>query len=216
MTISAPLTRRSALSLLAASAAMTTPLVMMPNIAVAQGRFDMFTGLKLEDQVMGDVNAKVTMVEYASMTCPHCRTFHERILPELKAKYIETGKVKYILRPFPFDGDRRGEAAFMLAMCAPNNSYYPMVDALFSTQQVWGGSSNPVPELMRLSKLAGMSEDEFKACLSNQDLLTKMVEDRNKAVEDFGVRATPTVFINGEKLGDSNLKTVVDAIEAAL
>ncbi|MEM1039749.1 MAG: DsbA family protein [Pseudomonadota bacterium] len=216
MTISAPLTRRRALSLLAASAAMTAPLTMMPNIALAQGRFDMFTGVKLEDQVMGDVNARVTMVEYASMTCPHCRTFHERILPELKAKYIETGKVKYILRPFPFDRDRRGEAAFMLALCAPNNSYYPMIDALFSTQQVWGGGGNPVPELMRLSKLAGMSEDEFKTCLSNQDLLTKMVEDRNKAVEDFGVRATPTVFINGQKLGDSNLKTVVDAIEAAL
>jgi len=216
MTLRAPITRRNALSLMAASAAVATPLSIMPASALAQGRLDLFTGLNLKDQVMGDVNAKVTLVEYASMTCPHCRTFHEKILPELKTKYVDTGKVKYILRPFPFDKDRRGEAAFMLALCAPNNNYYAMIDALFSTQRVWAGSGNPVPELMRLSKLAGMSEEEFNTCLRNQELLTQMVQDRNKAVKDFGVTATPTVFINGEKLGDSSLETVAKAIEAAL
>ncbi|MEO1398286.1 MAG: DsbA family protein [Pseudomonadota bacterium] len=216
MTVLAPITRRNVLSLMAASAAVATPLSIMPASALAQGRLDLFTGLNLKDQVMGDVNAKVTLVEYASMTCPHCRTFHEKILPELKTKYVDTGKVKYILRPFPFDKDRRGEAAFMLALCAPNNNYYAMIDALFSTQRVWAGSGNPVPELMRLSKLAGMSEEEFNTCLRNQELLTQMVQDRNKAVKDFGVTATPTVFINGEKLGDSSLETVAKAIEAAL
>ena len=216
MTVHAPVTRRHALSLVAATAAMAAPLALLPGTASAQGRVDLFTGIKLEDKILGDVNAKVTLVEYASMTCPHCRTFHEQILPELKTKYVETGKVKYILRPFPFDGDRRGEAAFMLALCAPNNSYYAMVDALFSTQQVWAGSGNPVPELMRLSKLAGMTEDGFKECLTNQEMLTQMIEDRNKAVNDFDVRSTPTVFINGEKLGDSSLETVTKAIEAAL
>ncbi|MEL6968356.1 MAG: DsbA family protein [Pseudomonadota bacterium] len=210
--------RRKALGLAAAGAALLTPLGALRTAgdALAQGTFDLFTGLQLKDQVLGDVNAKVTLVEYASMTCPHCKTFHEKILPEVKKKYVETGKVKYILRPFPFDGDRRGEAAFMLAMCAPNNSYYPMIDALFSTQPVWAGRGNPVPELLRLSKLAGMSEDEFKTCLSNQELLTQMVQDRNKAVNDFQVRSTPTVFINGQKLGDSSLETVTKAIEAAL
>jgi len=202
-------------TLLAAGSALAlTPLV--GGIALAQETKGLFDNIPVEDNVMGDVNAKVTVVEYASMTCPHCRTFHEKILPTIKEKYIETGKVKYILRPFPFDGDRRGEAAFMLAKCAPNGNYYAMIDALFATQSSWGGQGNPVPELLRLSKLSGMTEADFKACLGNQELLTKIIEGRNKAVKDFNVRATPTVFVNNEKLGDSTLETLSKAIEAAL
>ena len=158
----------------------------------------------------------LVFVEYASMTCPHCKSFHEQILPTIKEKYIDTGKAKYILRPFPFDGDRRGEAAFMLAKCAPNNAYYPMIDALFATQGTWAGKGNPVPELLRLSKLSGMTEADFKACLGNQELLNQIVTGRNKAVKEFGVRATPTVFVNSEKLGDSTLESLTKAIEAAL
>ena len=206
------LDRRQFLAL--TSAVLLTPLVALK--ADAQTVNGLFDGIPLQDDVMGDVNAKVTIVEYASMTCPHCKSFHEQILPTIKEKYIETGKAKYILRPFPFDGDRRGEAAFMLAKCAPNNAYYPMIDALFAAQQVWAGKGNPVPELLRLSKLSGMTEADFKACLGNQELLTKIVEGRNKAVKDFGVRATPTVFVNSEKLGDSTLDSLTKAIEAAL
>ena len=201
---------------LAGSAAMSTVALMPLSAAFAQTVSGLFDDVPLEDTVMGDANAKVTIVEYASMTCPHCKTFHEKIMPELKEKYIDTGKAKYVLRPFPFDGDRRGEAAFMLAKCAGEDKYYAMVDELFRTQNVWAAGGNPVPELLRIAKFAGMSEDEFKACLSNQDLLTKMIEGRNKAVKDFGVQATPTVFVNDEKLGDSQLETVSKAIEAAL
>ena len=204
--------RRQFLAL--SSALMLTPLMALT--ADAQTVNGLFDGIDLKDEVMGDVNAKVTIVEYASMTCPHCKSFHEQILPTIKEKYIETGKVKYILRPFPFDGDRRGEAAFMLAKCAPNNAYYPMIDALFSTQATWAGKGNPVPELLRISKLSGMTEADFKACLGNQELLTQIIQGRNKAVQEFGVRATPTVFVNNEKLGDSRLETLTKAIEAAL
>ncbi len=182
----------------------------------AQSFPDLMKDIPVDDVVMGKEDAPVTIVEYASMTCPHCKRFHEEVMPEIKKTYIDTGKVKYILRPFPFDGDRRGEAAFMLALCAPNGNYYAMVDALFSTQQSWGGKGNPVPELLRLSKLAGMSEASFKECLGNQELLTKVIEGRNKAVKDFDVRATPTVFVNNEKLGDSSPETLKKAIEAAL
>lgn len=207
-----PLDRRQFVALSGAFA--FSPLMM--SAASAQTVSGLFDDIPLEDDIMGDVNAKVTIVEYASMTCPHCRSFHENILPQIKEKYVDTGKAKYILRPFPFDGDRRGEAAFMLAKCAPNNAYYAMVDALFDTQSVWAGKGNPVPEFLRLSKLSGMTEADFKACLGNQDLLTKMVEGRNKAVREFGVTATPTVFVNDKKLGDSTLETVTKAVEAAL
>ena len=91
-----------------------------------------------------------------------------------------------------------------------------MIDALFETQSVWAGKGNPVPELLRLSKLSGMTEADFKACLGNQELLTKMVEGRNKAVRDFGVTSTPTVFVNDKKLGDSTFESVSKAVEAAL
>ena len=114
--------------------------VALPNgAAQAQTYRGLYDNIPLGDEIMGDVNAPVTLLEYASMTCPHCKRFHEQIMPEIKKNFIDTGKVKYILRPFPFDGDRRGEAAFMLAKCAPNNSYYPMLDALFATQQSWAG-----------------------------------------------------------------------------
>ena len=204
--------RRQFLAL--SSALMLTPLLALT--ADAQTVSGLFDGIALKDEVMGDVNAKVTIVEYASMTCPHCKSFHEQILPTIKEKYIDTGKAKYILRPFPFDGDRRGEAAFMLAKCAPNNAYYPMIDALFSTQSTWAGKGNPVPELLRISKLSGMTEADFKACLGNQELLTQIIQGRNKAVQEFGVRATPTVFVNDEKLGDSTLDSITKAVEAAL
>ncbi len=201
---------------LLAGSAVLSAFALLPATTFAQTVKGLLDAIPVEDEVMGDVNAPVTIIEYASMTCPHCKSFHEKIMPQIKEKYVDTGKAKYILRPFPFDGDRRGEAAFMLAKCAPNNNYYPMIDELFRTQDVWGRAGNPVPELLRIAKFAGMTEDDFKTCLSNQELLTKIIEGRNKAVKDFGVQATPTVFVNDQKLGDSRFETVSKAIEAAL
>ncbi len=212
MTLKAPNRRE----LLAGSAAAVSAFALLPAAAFAQTVNGLLDDIPVEDEVMGNVNAPVTIIEYASMTCPHCKSFHEKIMPQIKEQYVDTGKAKYILRPFPFDGDRRGEAAFMLAKCAPNNNYYPMIDELFRTQNVWGRQGNPVPELLRIAKFAGMTEDDFKACLSNQELLTKIIKGRNKAVKDFGVQATPTVFVNDQKLGDSRFETVSKAIEAAL
>ncbi|MEP0941466.1 MAG: DsbA family protein [Rhizobiaceae bacterium] len=177
----------------------------------------LYDNIPLADEILGDVNAPVTLLEYASMTCPHCKRFHEEIMPGIKKSFIDTGKVKYILRPFPFDGDRRGEAAFMLAKCAPNDSYYPMLDALFATQKSWAGEGNPVPELLRISKLSGMTEADFKACLGDQELLTKMIQGRNLAVSEFKVRATPTVFINDQKFtGPSSVESLSEALNDAL
>ena len=201
---------------LAGSVALSASTLLPLSQVFAETVDGLFDNITLEDDVMGDINAKVTIIEYASMTCPHCKSFHEQVVPVLKKKYIDTGKAKYILRPFPFDGDRRGEAAFMLAKCAPNKNYYAMIDALFHSQESWGRQSNPVAELLQISKQAGITEEGFKSCLSNQELLTKIIDGRNRAAKDFGVRATPTVFVNDEKLGDSRLETVTNAIEAAL
>lgn len=152
----------------------------------------------LPDMVMGDANAPVTIIEYASMTCGHCANFHKNTLPALKERYIDTGKVRMILREFPFDP--RAAAAFMLARCAPQDKYYPMVSVLFEQQSVWAQAQDPRPPMLQLAKLAGFTQESFDACLSNQELLDKVSAVFEKASKEYGVESTPTFFINGEKV----------------
>jgi protein-disulfide isomerase len=151
----------------------------------------------LPDMVMGDPNAPVTIVEYASMTCPHCARFHETTLPAIKEKYIDTGKVKLILREFPFDP--RAAAAFMLARCAPPEQYYPMISALFQQQKSWASAEDAKVPLLQIAKLAGFTQEKFESCLKDQELLNKVRAVFDKASKEYGVDSTPTFFINGEK-----------------
>lgn len=150
----------------------------------------------LPDMVMGDANAPVTIVEYASMTCGHCAAFHKKTLPALKTKYIDTGKARLILREYPLDA--RAAAAFMLARCAPQDKYYPLVSALFEQQESWARAADARPPLLQLAKLAGFTQESFDACLSNQALLDKVRDVYQKAAKEYGVASTPTFFINGE------------------
>ena len=146
--------------------------------------------------VLGKADAPVTIVEYASMTCPHCAHFHETTLPDLQKKYIDTGKARLILREFPFDP--RAEAGFMLARCS-GDKYYPMVDVLFRQQESWAGVDNARAALLQISKLAGFSQESFEKCLTDQKLLTDVRAVRARGEADFGVDSTPTFFINGAR-----------------
>jgi protein-disulfide isomerase len=157
----------------------------------------LMTAGTLKDIAIGKDDAKITIVEYASMTCPHCKHFHETTLPEITKKYLDTGKARLILREFPFDP--RAAAAFMLARCSPEDKYYPMVSVLFQQQQTWSAAEDAQAALLQISKLAGFSEESFKACLTNQKLLDDVNAVRERASKDFGVESTPTFFINGNK-----------------
>jgi protein-disulfide isomerase len=151
----------------------------------------------LTDMVMGNDTAPVTIVEYASMTCPHCAHFDETTFPELKKKYIDTGKVRYILREFPIDP--LAAAAFMLARCAgekDTNRYYAMVGTLFRQQQRWA-VAKPLDPLFAIAKQAGFTKDSFDTCLANQKLLDDIQKVRQQAIDQFKVKSTPTFFING-------------------
>ena len=150
----------------------------------------------LDDIPMGSATAPVTIIEYASMTCPHCAAFAVNTFPKLKEKYIDTGKVKYIMREYPLDG--LAAAAFMLARCAGPEKYYPLIETLFAQQQKWA-VKEPIPPLLAIAKQAGFTQQSFEACINDKDLLAKVQQMRDRGTQKFKVEATPTFYINGEK-----------------
>lgn len=149
----------------------------------------------LGEMAQGAANAPVTIIEYASMTCSHCATFHVQTYPQLKAKLIDTGKVRYILREFPLDDLARG--AFMLARCG-GDKYFDIVDALFKNQKAWAFVQNPVPQLFATVRPFGFNEQSFEKCLSDQKMLDGINEVARRGAEKFKVNSTPTFFINGK------------------
>jgi protein-disulfide isomerase len=150
----------------------------------------------LPDVVEGNATAPITIVEYASMTCSHCAAFHKEVYPTLKKNYIETGKVKFILREFPLDP--LATAAFMLAR-ASGDKRDAVVDLLFKQQKNWAFVDKPLDGLSNVMKQTGLSEEAFKATLKDQQLYENVNKVRDRAAEKFAISATPTFFINGEK-----------------
>jgi protein-disulfide isomerase len=165
----------------------------------------------LEDISLGKADAPNTIVEYASMTCPHCAQFHTDVLPELQKKYIDTGQARLILREFPLDG--LAVAAFMLARCAGPDRYYPMVSALFETQKTWAvPGADGKEKLLMIAKQAGFSKEKFDQCLADKQLFEKIVEVRTRANEQFGVDSTPQFFVNGKRLAKEHEVKDFDAL----
>jgi protein-disulfide isomerase len=171
----------------------------------------------LPDMVMGDAKAPVTVIEYASMTCPHCAHFQETTFPELKKRYIDTGKVRYIFREFPLDN--LAAAAFMLARCAgelDSSRYYAMIDTMFAQQRTWA-VEKPLPPLMAIAKQAGFTEKSFNECIANQKILDGIEKVRQRAIKEFQVDSTPTFFINGErKVGALTIDEMAKVIDPML
>ncbi len=160
---------------------------------------DLMKSGELPELAVGPAEAKVVIVEYASMTCGHCATFHNKVFPELKKKYIDTGKMRFIMREFPLDN--LAAAASMLARCAGEGKTYPLVETLFATQADWAfAKGDPVPKLFEIAKQAGFTKESFDKCLTDQKLLENITATRTRASDVFGVTSTPTFFINGKKL----------------
>ena len=161
---------------------------------------DLSTPSPLGDMGIGEPNAAVTIIEYASMTCPHCAHFHDKVYPKLKAEYIDTGKVRFIFREFPLD--IKAAAGSMLARCIGKddpNRYFAVVDTLFRTQESWV-QNDTVNGLKRVGKQAGFSEQSVDSCLANQDTLDAIKKTQEHAYEKLKVNSTPTFFVNGTVL----------------
>ncbi len=147
----------------------------------------------LQDRVLGNPDAPITIIEYASMTCPHCATFHTGVLPELKKRYVDTGQAKLIFRDFPFDAVAL--RASMLARCAPAERYYGMLDVLFRSQDTWSRAQDPLQSLSQTARLAGINQQDFDACMANRELMDGIVNIRLRGEQQHKIDSTPSFVI---------------------
>ncbi len=200
----APLSRRALLLTLGLSAVGGLGLSALSASAESKGPAEVPVEELMKPGPMGEIalgppDAKVTVVEYASMTCSHCAHFSVDVWPAFKKKYIDTGKVHYIFREFPLDN--LAAAAAMLARCTGGDKTMPFIEVLFEHQKEWAfGEGNPVPKLFEFAKQAGFTQESFDKCLTDQKLLDNITNGRTRAAEVFGVTATPTFYVNGKKL----------------
>lgn len=183
-------------------------------------------GYALGDIVMGDPDAPVTIIEYASLTCNHCGSFHQNSLPEIKKNYIDTGKAKLILREVFFD--QFGLWSAMIARCGGDMGFYRLIDQFMAKQDVWyfdhvrafNQTKNAQPiidDMMKIGRLAGLSDERMNACLSDQELLDRMLADFQTNSAEDNVRSTPTFFVNGEEVsGAVSASAMAEVIEKHL
>jgi protein-disulfide isomerase len=202
------ITRREALALFGSAVAAAALFRSFPALAQNVPVEALAQPGPLGDVALGPTDAKVTIIEYASMTCSHCAAFHKETYPELKKRYIDTGKVRFILREFPLDP--LATAGFMLARCDGDSKYYPITDLLFDNQSAWAFTSKPLDALQQMMKQAGFSKEKFEACLKDQKLYDAVNAVRKRADETFKVNSTPTFFINGQRISGA---VSIDEIE---
>lgn len=194
--------------------------VLTANAARAQGEPSMSALMKeqpLPDMAIGSASAPVTIIEYASMTCGHCAHFAKETFPKVKSTYVDTGKVRFILREFPLD--TLAAAVFILARAKADgdaSKYFQLIEGFFATQSEWA-VKNPVEPLKKAARQMGISEDEFVKAIENRDLLDKVSKVRDYAADTLNVKGTPTFFINGERLSEAaTFEKMSEAIDSKL
>ena len=214
------ITRRAfsaALSLAGLAAVIGLSPFHLIGTAMAQSASDVAKPVSLADMALGPADAKVTITEFASMTCPHCAAFNAEVFPKIKSEYIDSGKIRYIFREFPLDV--KATAGSMVARCIANGDagkYFAVVDLLFRQQGDWV-MKNTTDTLIRIGKQAGFSQEQVENCLKDQDLLNKLAADQKYATEVLKVDSTPTFFINGEKIkGETSFEEFKKKIDPLL
>ena len=186
-------------------------LIAAPSAALGQD------APKVVEMSMGNPEAGVTVIEYASLTCPHCASFHARTWPELKANYVETGKINFIFREVYFD--RVGLWAAALARCGGPERYFGIIDILFKKQSDWSRKEDPaqiVEALYAIGRQAGLDNDAMQACLQDREMLQAMVAVFKETTEADGVNSTPSFIINGEKAGNMSYEDFAKRLDGLL
>lgn len=168
-------------------------LVLGATAAVGQSNVDVEQALS--ERAIGAEDAPVTIVEYFSLTCSHCAEFHESTYPALKEKYIDTGKVRFVFRDFPLD--RVALPAAVMARCVDPKRYPGVISVLLESQAQWAGAQNPLEPLSQIGRLAGLSEDQFDACIASEAVINGVLTSRQEASR-AGVNSTPSFLVNGK------------------
>lgn len=190
------------LSLFSAVLAAIVLVVGVASTAVSPARAaDQTVEEMLADRVLGDPDAPVTIYEYSSLACPHCANFHAEVLPQMKEKYIDTGKAKLVYRDFPTgsDGGARATVAAMLARCAPPAQYFGFLDVLFRTQGGWLSAPDPIAALAQIGQLGGIDAQSFSACMENEALFNGIRNAQVRYGKELGVESTPTFIFNDDE-----------------
>lgn len=187
---------RRDLLLLSASAAVAAGMASTPALAKSEAEKALKESGPLPENVYGSSSAPVTVVEYASLTCHRCRDFHLKTWPQVKAKYVDTGKIQFVFREFPLNPLDAG--GFMLARCAGEKRWSAIVDMLYRTDDAWAHAADPVAGLKTMMRQVGMGSDAVDACLGDQKLLDG-INAVAKRGTIAGVTGTPTFFVNGRK-----------------
>ncbi len=178
--------------------------------------------LSATDMILGDPNAKVTLIEYASVTCPHCAAFNEQVIPGIKEKFIDTGKVKLVFREYPTAPANYSLIGSVLARCAAEKAgpeaYFLVTDALFRGQKTWI-KDNPKEELVKIVSQAGMGEADLDACLQRKEFVELINTNAKEGMEKYNVQGTPSFILNGEKMSYKSVEEfeqqIADAVEKA-
>lgn len=151
------------------------------------------------DRVIGDADAPITIIEYASLTCPHCASFHTDTLPQLKSEWLDEGKARLVYRHYPLD--RLALRAAMVTDCLEKDrAFFGLLDTLFKSQQDWARADDPIAALQKHARLAGLSEERFNSCIEDEGILDAILAKLEQARETYEVQSTPTFFINGRKV----------------
>jgi len=174
--------------------------ILVGGLGLILGFSGAASALSLEEMMsagaLGSDQAKVTVIEYASLTCPHCARFTNDVFESFKQKYVDTGKVRYIFRDFPLD--QLGLKAAMMARCGGPDHYFGYIKVLYKTQESWATAADPMAALEKIGSLGGLSKSEFDACIKNEALGDAILKERMEGDEKYKVSATPTFVINGE------------------
>lgn len=168
------------------------------------------------DRVLGKADAPLTIIEYASMTCPHCARFHESIFPLIKSDWIEPGKVKLIYRDLPTNPVSMALGVAVITQCAPKEQYFPILGALFKSQDKWMGAQDPLSEIKRTVGLAGITPGEVDECLKNKEMTQKLRDRADEGTRLYNVHSTPTLVVDGQTYeGEVPYTTIKKALEDA-
>ena len=192
------------------------PVLALAVLAAACGKggADKVSG---DEMSIGDPNAKATIIEYASVTCPHCARFNEDVFPLIKKKYIDTGKVRYVFREFLTPPENVAAAGFLLARCAGKDKYFNVIDALFHSQQDMLVNGNVREGLFRIGRSVGLTDDQTTACVQDDKALKALQARVDKAATDQKIEATPTFLIGGKKAeGEQKIEDIDATLQPLL